>query len=164
MKRWTATSLLVGAIPGAIPPLIGWSAATGRVELPGPLARGAELLLCVKQIAHAAARAGDRATEGRHRAQRRELLRRQRLLCDQKCHARIEIASAPFEDGARADVTGLDQITHRQIDLTPGRLSCADDRVLHGRKKRLRPGRVGPLPDFCVHSVFCHHFHGNLRR
>ena len=37
MKRWTATSLLVGAIPGAIPPLIGWSAATGHVELPGVL-------------------------------------------------------------------------------------------------------------------------------
>ena len=37
MKRWTATALLVGAIPGAIPPLIGWSASTGHLELPGVL-------------------------------------------------------------------------------------------------------------------------------
>jgi protoheme IX farnesyltransferase len=37
MKRQTATALLVGAIPGAIPPLIGWTAATERVELPGVL-------------------------------------------------------------------------------------------------------------------------------
>jgi len=37
MKRQTATALLVGAIPGAIPPLIGWTAATDRVELPGVL-------------------------------------------------------------------------------------------------------------------------------
>ena len=37
MKRWTATALLVGSIPGAIPPLIGWSAVTGHLELPGVL-------------------------------------------------------------------------------------------------------------------------------
>ena len=37
MKRATATALLIGALPGAIPPLIGWTAATGRVELPGVL-------------------------------------------------------------------------------------------------------------------------------
>jgi protoheme IX farnesyltransferase len=37
MKRTTATALLVGALPGAIPPLIGWTAATGRLELPGVL-------------------------------------------------------------------------------------------------------------------------------
>jgi protoheme IX farnesyltransferase len=37
MKRQTATALLVGAIPGAIPPLIGWTAATERLELPGVL-------------------------------------------------------------------------------------------------------------------------------
>ena len=37
MKRQTATALLVGALPGAIPPLIGWTAATGRLELPGVL-------------------------------------------------------------------------------------------------------------------------------
>jgi len=37
MKRQTATSLLVGALPGAIPPLIGWTAATERLDLPGVL-------------------------------------------------------------------------------------------------------------------------------
>lgn len=37
MKRWSTASLLVGAIPGAIPPLIGWTAATGRLDLPGAL-------------------------------------------------------------------------------------------------------------------------------
>ena len=37
LKRWSAAALLVGAVPGAIPPLIGWSAATGGLELPGVL-------------------------------------------------------------------------------------------------------------------------------
>ena len=37
MKRQTATALLVGALPGAIPPLIGWTAATDRLDLPGVL-------------------------------------------------------------------------------------------------------------------------------
>ncbi|MCA1826259.1 MAG: heme o synthase [Myxococcales bacterium] len=37
MKRQTATALLIGALPGAIPPLIGWTAATEKLELPGVL-------------------------------------------------------------------------------------------------------------------------------
>jgi protoheme IX farnesyltransferase len=37
MKRQSATALLVGALPGAIPPLIGWTAATERLDLPGVL-------------------------------------------------------------------------------------------------------------------------------
>ena len=37
MKRMSAASLLVGALPGAIPPLIGWTAATERLDLPGVL-------------------------------------------------------------------------------------------------------------------------------
>src|SRR5438552_13144667 len=37
MKRHSAAALLVGALPGAIPPLIGWTAATGRLDLPGVL-------------------------------------------------------------------------------------------------------------------------------
>lgn len=37
MKRLSATALLVGALPGAIPPLIGWTASTGRLDLPGVL-------------------------------------------------------------------------------------------------------------------------------
>jgi len=37
LKRRTAASLLVGAVAGAMPPLIGWTAATGRFDLPGLL-------------------------------------------------------------------------------------------------------------------------------
>jgi len=35
MKRTSPSALLVGAIPGAIPPLMGWSAARGSVDGPG---------------------------------------------------------------------------------------------------------------------------------
>ena len=35
LKRKTPLALLVGAVPGAAPPLMGWVAATGRIELPG---------------------------------------------------------------------------------------------------------------------------------
>ncbi|MDD5200624.1 MAG: heme o synthase [Terrimicrobiaceae bacterium] len=35
LKRISAINTLVGAIPGALPPLIGWIAATGDASLPG---------------------------------------------------------------------------------------------------------------------------------
>lgn len=35
MKRWSSLATIVGAVPGALPPLIGWTAATGRLDLPG---------------------------------------------------------------------------------------------------------------------------------
>jgi protoheme IX farnesyltransferase len=35
LKRRTWLSTLIGAVPGALPPLIGWAAATGRVDLAG---------------------------------------------------------------------------------------------------------------------------------
>ncbi len=35
MKRRSELALLVGAIPGALPPLGGWTAATGHISLPG---------------------------------------------------------------------------------------------------------------------------------
>ncbi len=35
MKRWTELNTLFGAIPGALPPLLGWTAATGRFDLGG---------------------------------------------------------------------------------------------------------------------------------
>ncbi len=35
LKRITPVAVLVGAIPGALPPLIGWVAATGQVTFPG---------------------------------------------------------------------------------------------------------------------------------
>lgn len=37
MKRRSPVALLVGTIPGAIPPLMGWTAVRGRIELPGLL-------------------------------------------------------------------------------------------------------------------------------
>jgi protoheme IX farnesyltransferase len=35
LKRVTPWSVLVGSIPGALPPLMGWTAATGSLGLPG---------------------------------------------------------------------------------------------------------------------------------
>jgi protoheme IX farnesyltransferase len=35
MKRRSSLALFVGAVPGAIPPLIGWTAATGRIDRGG---------------------------------------------------------------------------------------------------------------------------------
>ncbi|MGC1481001.1 MAG: heme o synthase [Chthoniobacterales bacterium] len=35
MKRFSALNTLVGAVPGALPPLLGWTAATGQVGLGG---------------------------------------------------------------------------------------------------------------------------------
>jgi protoheme IX farnesyltransferase len=35
MKRRTPAATLVGAVPGALPPLIGWAAASGTVSLGG---------------------------------------------------------------------------------------------------------------------------------
>jgi protoheme IX farnesyltransferase len=40
LKRATTLSLLIGAVPGAIPPLLGWTTATGRIEWPGLLLFG----------------------------------------------------------------------------------------------------------------------------
>jgi protoheme IX farnesyltransferase len=49
MKRWSTLALFVGAVPGAIPPLMGWTAATGSID-----ARGLALfaLLFVWQLPH----------------------------------------------------------------------------------------------------------------
>ncbi|MBM4780156.1 MAG: protoheme IX farnesyltransferase [Archangiaceae bacterium] len=35
MKSRTHWAMVVGAIPGALPPLMGWTAATGKIEVPG---------------------------------------------------------------------------------------------------------------------------------
>jgi heme o synthase len=35
MKAKSAWAIVVGAVPGALPPLIGWTASTGRIETPG---------------------------------------------------------------------------------------------------------------------------------
>ena len=35
MKQISPKALVVGAIPGAMPPLLGWTALTGRIEWPG---------------------------------------------------------------------------------------------------------------------------------
>jgi protoheme IX farnesyltransferase len=35
MKRQSAVALFVGAVPGAMPPLMGWTAVTGHLDAPG---------------------------------------------------------------------------------------------------------------------------------
>src|SRR5215831_6480745 len=35
LKRTSAAALFVGAVPGALPPLMGWTAVTGRLDPPG---------------------------------------------------------------------------------------------------------------------------------
>ncbi|HEY6476341.1 MAG TPA: heme o synthase [Polyangia bacterium] len=35
LKRHSGIALFVGAVPGALPPLMGWTAATGRLDAPG---------------------------------------------------------------------------------------------------------------------------------
>jgi protoheme IX farnesyltransferase len=52
MKRTSSVSTLVGALPGALPPLIGWTAATGALDI-GGLALFA--LLFLWQIPHSLA-------------------------------------------------------------------------------------------------------------
>jgi protoheme IX farnesyltransferase len=37
LKRRTTLALPIGAVPGAIPPLLGWTSVTGRVDAPGLL-------------------------------------------------------------------------------------------------------------------------------
>jgi protoheme IX farnesyltransferase len=49
LKRRTTAALLVGAMPGAMPPLIGWTAASGRLEAPG---LALFLILYLWQIPH----------------------------------------------------------------------------------------------------------------
>jgi protoheme IX farnesyltransferase len=65
LKRHTHLALLVGAVPGAIPPLLGWATADGTVELGGMLLFG---VLFLWQVPHFAAisifRADDYARAG----------------------------------------------------------------------------------------------------
>jgi len=49
MKRITPHALLIGAIPGAMPPLLGWTAATAEISLPGLILFA---ILLVWQIPH----------------------------------------------------------------------------------------------------------------
>jgi protoheme IX farnesyltransferase len=49
LKQRTATSTLIGAFPGAVPPLVGWAAARGAVE---PAAWSLFAIIFVWQIPH----------------------------------------------------------------------------------------------------------------
>ncbi|MCA9531989.1 MAG: heme o synthase [Myxococcales bacterium] len=49
LKPRTPTALLIGAIPGALPPLMGWTAATGQLDAPGLVLFG---ILFFWQIPH----------------------------------------------------------------------------------------------------------------
>jgi protoheme IX farnesyltransferase len=60
LKRHSGAALFVGAIPGALPPLMGWTAVTGRLDAPG-LALFAVLFLW--QVPHFLAIATYRAAD-----------------------------------------------------------------------------------------------------
>ena len=67
MKRMSSDALLVGAIPGAMPPLIGWTAVTGRIDLAGFVLF---MILFVWQLPHFLAIAlycGDDYARGGHK-------------------------------------------------------------------------------------------------
>jgi protoheme IX farnesyltransferase len=49
MKRRSTLALMIGAVPGAMPPLMGWTAATGHLDAPG---LGLFLILFVWQLPH----------------------------------------------------------------------------------------------------------------
>jgi heme o synthase len=49
LKTRTPLALLIGAVPGAAPPLLGWTAVTGTIDLPGLVLFG---ILLVWQIPH----------------------------------------------------------------------------------------------------------------
>jgi protoheme IX farnesyltransferase len=49
MKQLSPHAVIVGAIPGAMPPLMGWTAVTGRVEWPGVVLFG---ILFLWQMPH----------------------------------------------------------------------------------------------------------------
>jgi protoheme IX farnesyltransferase len=49
LKRRSSWALVVGAVPGAIPPLLGWTASTGHIDAPGLAIFG---ILFVWQIPH----------------------------------------------------------------------------------------------------------------
>lgn len=49
MKQYTPAALFVGALPGALPPLMGWTAVTGSVDAPGLVLFG---ILFFWQIPH----------------------------------------------------------------------------------------------------------------
>jgi protoheme IX farnesyltransferase len=60
LKRKSPAALLVGAVPGAIPPLLGWSAARGSVDGPGVILF---FIMFLWQVPHFLAIATFRKTE-----------------------------------------------------------------------------------------------------
>ncbi len=65
LKRITPHALLIGAVPGAMPPLMGWTAATGRIDAPGLVLFGVLLLWQMPHfLAIAIYREGDYARAG----------------------------------------------------------------------------------------------------
>ena len=65
LKRKTPQALLVGAVPGAMPPLMGWTAVTGDIDVPGLVLFGILLLWQLPHfIAIAVYRKHDYATAG----------------------------------------------------------------------------------------------------
>ncbi|WP_081864647.1 heme o synthase [Chondromyces apiculatus] len=67
LKRRTSLALPIGAVPGAIPALLGWTAVTGRLDVPGMLIFGVMFLW---QIPHFLAIATFRCEDYRHAGMR----------------------------------------------------------------------------------------------
>jgi protoheme IX farnesyltransferase len=49
LKRVTPLALVIGAVPGAVPPLLGWTAVTNSLDLPGAVLFG---ILLIWQMPH----------------------------------------------------------------------------------------------------------------
>ena len=49
LKRFTPWAVVVGALPGALPPLMGWTAAAGQISIPGAFLFG---ILFLWQLPH----------------------------------------------------------------------------------------------------------------
>lgn len=83
LKRKTTASLLIGAIPGAMPPLLGWTTVTDRIDAPGAVLFA---ILFLWQVPHFLAIALFRSTDYQRAglkvlpAERGEALTRQHIV------------------------------------------------------------------------------------
>ncbi len=134
LKRHTSLALLVGAVPGAIPPLLGWAAVTGTVGFGGLLLFA---VLFLWQIPHFAAitifRAKDYARAGLQvvSVQHGERAARQTIALYTVLLVATSLLFAPFGLGARhyslvAAVLGAAFLALAFRGLRPGPRFSAD--------------------------------------
>ena len=92
------------------------------------------------------------------------MLRRQGLMRDQKLNPGVEIRPPLLENVPGTGISVFNELTDGEVYLPPCRFRGAEHRVLHRRQEGLRPGRIGPLTDSRIHSIFRDHLDRNLRR